>query len=229
MNHFRVLLSAFLLSPLFHMLKGWAGCSGTHPLPQCSLVSISNRCCKLELHSAGWMRLQDLLVTHALGFSSNALGYISDALSSPSQSSLCTRQRSGRSGSFPGASSVRKRSWYLVGLLHAADHHLLPHLWCVAILLTLTWVSLGEMHWKQIFPKIIMLFLVDSFQAGASQSGRAGRGAVCQSWLFFLLLFYNKVTSFMSVVLLPLGGMRWKWNLHSLTRYEQAAMQLLGD
>jgi len=56
MNHFRVLLSVFLLSLLFHMVKGWARCSGTLPLPQCSLVSISNRCCKLELHLAGWMR-----------------------------------------------------------------------------------------------------------------------------------------------------------------------------
>lgn len=45
--------------------------------------------------------------------------------------------------------------------------YLLPHLWCVAVLLTLEEFSLGEMHWKQVFPKIIMLFLVDSFQAGA--------------------------------------------------------------
>lgn len=147
---------------------------------------------------------------HPLGFSSDALGVVSGALSSSSQSSLCTRQRSGRSGSFPGASSIMKRSWYLVGLLHAADHHLFSYLWCVSGLLTLTEFSLGEMHWKQIFPKIIMLFLVESFQAGASWSRRAGRGAVCQSWLFFLLLFYNQVTSFISVVLLPLGGMRWK-------------------
>lgn len=72
MNHFRVLLLVFLLSPLCHMFKGLAGCSGTHPLPQCSLVSISNRCCKLELHLAGWMCLQDLLVRHALGLTSNA-------------------------------------------------------------------------------------------------------------------------------------------------------------
>lgn len=115
MNHFRVLLPVFLLSLLFHMLKGWAGCSGTHPLPQCLLVSISNRCCKLGLHLADWICLQDPFVRHALGF-------ISDALSSPSQNSLCARRRSGRSGSGPGASSIMKRSWYLVGLLHAADH-----------------------------------------------------------------------------------------------------------
>lgn len=151
MNHFRVLLSVFLLSPLFHMLKGWAGCSGTHPLPRCSLVSVSNRCCKLELRLASWVRSRDLLVRHALGFSSNALSFISDARSSLRQSSLCTRQRSRRSGSFPGASSVMKRSWYLVGLLHAAEHRLLLHLWCVAVSLTLTEFSLGEMHWKQIF------------------------------------------------------------------------------
>jgi len=66
------------------------------------------------------------------------------------------------------------------------------------------------MHWKEIFPEIKTMFVVESFQAGASQSSRVGRVAVCQSWLCFLLLFYSGETSFMSVVLLPLGGMRWK-------------------
>lgn len=37
------------------------------------------------------------------------------------------------------------------------------------------------------------------------------------NWVFFLPLFYNRVSSFMSVVLL-LGGTRWKWNFH-LTTY----------
>lgn len=65
---------------------------------------------KLELYLAGWMLLQGLLVRHTLGFSSDALGFISNAFSSPNQSSLCTRQRSGRSVSFTGAANVMKKS-----------------------------------------------------------------------------------------------------------------------
>lgn len=65
---------------------------------------------KLEWYLAGWMHLKALLVRHALGFSCDGLGFTSDAFSSPSQSNLCTRQRSGRGVSFPGAANVMKKS-----------------------------------------------------------------------------------------------------------------------
>lgn len=75
MNHFRVPLSVFLLSPLFHMvLKAGQGVQA--PATVLLSLHIQQASDKLELYLAGWMLLQGLLVRHALGFSSDALGFI---------------------------------------------------------------------------------------------------------------------------------------------------------
>lgn len=103
---------------------------------------------------------------HALGFDCGAFGFISGALCSQARVFSVSGKDQGEVAPLQEQAAQVKRS--LVGLLHAAGHYFLPHLWCVAVVLTLTEFSLGEMLWKEIFPKIIMLFLVDSFQSGAS-------------------------------------------------------------
>lgn len=81
---------------------------------------------------------------------------------------------------FQEQAAFMERDWYLAGLLHAAEHHLLPHLWCAAVLLTLTEFRVGEMHWNQFVLKIIVLSLVDSLQEGAPQSPEL-YGVLCDS------------------------------------------------
>lgn len=159
--------SSFLCERFCRLLRD------TRTLSQCSLVSISSRCCELEWNLAGLIWLQDLLARHALGFSNGP-------------SSLRTRRRSGNR--LIARSKQRYEKELVFGLTALCCRApfvatSVVHGWFVDPY----WVQCRWNALEANFSKIITLSLVIGFREGASSSSRAawGTGTGFSSYLCF--------------------------------------------